>query len=80
MTIPGVAAELGIGRTTCWALAARGDLAVVRIGRLVRVRREDLDAFLAARLEGGNGGAPTGGTPVRARRAARASGRSSSAA
>jgi len=45
-----VMAELGIGRTKVHALIWSGELSVVRIGRAIRVRRTDLDAFIEAHL------------------------------
>jgi excisionase family DNA binding protein len=43
-----VADLLGIGRTTAYAMAAKGDLPVVRVGRQIRVRPEDLEEWLRA--------------------------------
>jgi len=37
---------LGIGATKLWTLTSSGELPVVRIGRAVRVSREDLDLFI----------------------------------
>lgn len=34
----------------------KGNISVVRIGRSVRIRREDLQAFLDAEIESANGG------------------------
>ncbi|MGD1034794.1 MAG: helix-turn-helix domain-containing protein [Candidatus Dormibacteria bacterium] len=45
-----VMVELGIGRTKVHALIWSGELPVVRIGRAIRVRRTDLDAFIDAHL------------------------------
>jgi excisionase family DNA binding protein len=47
-----VMAELGIGRTKVHALVWSGELPIVRIGRAIRVRRADLDAFVEAHLTG----------------------------
>jgi excisionase family DNA binding protein len=44
-----VAAELGLAPKTIRALIKRGDLRGVRIGRLWRVDRDDLDLFIARR-------------------------------
>lgn len=44
---------LSIGTRTLWTLTASGAIPVVRIGRAVRYRRADLEAFLAARMTGG---------------------------
>ena len=38
-----------------WATTGRYNLPVVHVGRLVRYRREDLDAFLASRTATHNG-------------------------
>jgi excisionase family DNA binding protein len=49
MTVPEVARELGCGRDTVYALLASGDLPSVRLaGRLRRIRRGDLEAFVAS--------------------------------
>ena len=45
-----VMTELGIGRTKAHALVWAGDLSVVRIGRAIRVRRSDLDAYIETNL------------------------------
>lgn len=37
-----------------WACTKRYDLPFVKVGRSVRYRREDLDAFLQSRTVGGN--------------------------
>lgn len=42
---------LGIGRTRMYQLVRRKELPVVRVGRLVRVRKADLEAWIAARKE-----------------------------
>ncbi len=39
---------LGIGRSTVYELIARGELPVIRIGRLVRVPRPALEDWIAA--------------------------------
>ncbi len=39
---------LGIGRGLAYELARRGDLPSVRLGRLLRIKREGLDATLKA--------------------------------
>jgi len=46
VAIPEAARRLGIGRSTVWALIARGSLPVVRIGGRTLVRVNDLDAFV----------------------------------
>jgi excisionase family DNA binding protein len=49
------AAYLGVTSHTLavWKSSKRYDLPVVKVGRLVRYRKSDLDAFLARRTEGG---------------------------
>jgi len=54
MTVPQVAEHMGCSARYAWLLTARGELPIVRIGRLVRVQPEALAAFEAARVEGGN--------------------------
>jgi excisionase family DNA binding protein len=49
-----LARELGVGRTTAYGLLWTGQIPSVTIGRLRRVRREDVDRFVAARLERGD--------------------------
>jgi excisionase family DNA binding protein len=44
---------LGLGRTSTYALLTSGKIRSLRIGRLRRVRRVDVDRFIADRLEGG---------------------------
>ena len=46
-----LAQELGIGRTTAYSLLWSGAIPSIKLGRLRRVRREDLQAFLAESLE-----------------------------
>lgn len=49
-----VGRELGIAKTSVYDRLSRGDLAYHRVGRLVRIRRHDLDAFIArTRVEAG---------------------------
>ena len=47
LRIPAAAALLGIGRTTLYKLIDEGELAVVHIGRAVRVPKVELHAFVA---------------------------------
>jgi excisionase family DNA binding protein len=68
LTLRETAAELRLGSTKTWQLAATGALPTVRLGRRVLVRRQDLDRFIEAHLEGGSDeGAGTGSTPAPAR-------------
>jgi excisionase family DNA binding protein len=46
-----VARLLGIGRTKAFEMVARRELPVIRMGRLVRVPRAALDAWIAERTE-----------------------------
>ncbi len=47
LKVPEAAAELGIPRTRCYELIARGELPAVRIGeRSIRVNRNELERFL----------------------------------
>jgi excisionase family DNA binding protein len=48
LRINDVMAELSIGRSKARGLVWSGELPAVRIGRAVRVRRADLDAFIEA--------------------------------
>ena len=47
LTVEQAAAELGIGRTTMYALIRDGVVDSVRIGRLRRLRRSDLATYVA---------------------------------
>jgi excisionase family DNA binding protein len=46
LTIPEAAAELSLGRTTIYALLARGELDAVRVGRAVRITPRALEDFI----------------------------------
>ena len=48
LTVPEAADYLGIGKTLAWQLVQQGVLPSVRLGRLVRVPRARLDAWLAS--------------------------------
>ena len=74
MTVPQVAEQLGCSARFAWLLTARGELRIVRIGRLVRVRPEDLAEFEAARVQGGDESAARPPVPA-AKVEARESGR-----
>jgi excisionase family DNA binding protein len=45
-----LARELGVGRTTAYSLLWSGAIPSMKLGRLRKVRREDLDAYLAERM------------------------------
>lgn len=47
LTVQQVAAELGVSKMTVYRLTASGELPSVRIGRSIRVRVPDLDAYLS---------------------------------
>jgi excisionase family DNA binding protein len=46
-----LARELGVGRTTAYSLLWSGTIPSMKLGRLRKVRREDLEAYLAERTE-----------------------------
>ena len=52
-----LAKELGVGRTTAYALLWSGQIPSMKVGRLRKVRREDVEAFIQARIEYGQHGA-----------------------
>lgn len=55
MTPDQVAAYLGVSVETLnvWRCTKRYNLPYIKAGRLVRYRREDVDAFVADRMQGG---------------------------
>jgi excisionase family DNA binding protein len=48
LRIEDVARQLAISRSMAWKLVTYGQLRSVRIGRAVRVRPQDVEAFVAA--------------------------------
>jgi excisionase family DNA binding protein len=46
-----LARELGVGRTTAYSLLWSGTIPSMKVGRLRKVRREDLEAYIKTRLE-----------------------------
>jgi excisionase family DNA binding protein len=52
-----LARELGVGRTTAYSLLWSGAIPSMKGGRLRKVRREDLEAYIEARMERGEHGA-----------------------
>lgn len=48
-----VAIKLGVSRATlqAWRCTRRVNLPFIKVGRLVRYRQEDIDAFIAAHME-----------------------------
>ncbi|MET9043870.1 excisionase family DNA-binding protein [Streptomyces sp. NPDC004362] len=53
LTVEEAARRLGIGRTTCFALIASGELESVKVGSLRRIPADAL-AMYVARLRGGS--------------------------
>ena len=53
LTVEEVAAELKIRAETVRRYIAKGELRAAKLGRVFRVRREDLEAFLRERGAGG---------------------------
>jgi excisionase family DNA binding protein len=51
-----LARELGVGRTTAYALLWSETIPSMKVGRLRKVRREDLEAYIAACMERGEHG------------------------
>jgi excisionase family DNA binding protein len=47
---------LGLGRTYTYQLLASGAIPSVRIGRLRKVRRAEVEQFIDTRMESGGGG------------------------
>ena len=52
LSVNKVAETLGLGRSTVYQLISRGELPAARFGRAVRVRPEDLEEFIAAKMNG----------------------------
>lgn len=46
LSVPQVAAVLGLGTTLTWQLVSQGSIPSIRVGRLVRVPRAALQAWL----------------------------------
>lgn len=55
MRAPQGAAYITVGLTKFWGLVYAGEIPRVQIGRSVRFRKEDLDAFIARNVVGGEG-------------------------
>ena len=51
-----LARELGVGRTSAYSLLWSGTIPSMKLGRLRKVRREDLEAYIEARMERGEHG------------------------
>ncbi len=52
LSVRETADHLGVGRNTVYDLIRAGDLPHMRIGRTIRVPRQQLAAWIAARTEG----------------------------
>ena len=46
-----LARELGVGRTTAYSLLWSGTIPSMKLGRLRKVRREDVESYLAERMK-----------------------------
>jgi excisionase family DNA binding protein len=57
LTLKDVCGRLQISGVTAWRLHAERGLKVIRIGRAVRVRESDLEAWLEKNTSGGDNGA-----------------------
>lgn len=53
LTIAEAAEVIGVGRTKMFEMLAAGDLPVVRLGRIVRIPKRELEDWLRDRTEGG---------------------------
>lgn len=53
LTVADTIRETGLARAYVYRLIADGELPAVRFGRAIRVRRVDLERYVAERLEGG---------------------------
>jgi excisionase family DNA binding protein len=53
LTADDVARELSVSRSFAYQMMQRGTIPVVRLGRAVRVRPQDLDAFIEANVSNG---------------------------
>ncbi len=52
-----LAQELGVGRTTAYSLLWSGTIPSMKVGRLRKVRRKDVEAFIEGCMERGEHGA-----------------------
>lgn len=66
LTVEQAADELGVGHKMIRAAIAAGELPALRVGRLLRIDREDFEGWLETLRS-----APVGGGPARARRPSR---------
>jgi excisionase family DNA binding protein len=51
LSVADLARELGVGRTTAYSLLWSRAIPSMKLGRLRKVRREDLEAYLAERMK-----------------------------
>lgn len=63
LTVPEAAKFLRISRNLAYELVARRELPCVRLGRVIRVPRTSLDAWIASQAASGVAGPATGGQP-----------------
>jgi excisionase family DNA binding protein len=55
LTVREVAAAMRVSSMTVYRLIKGGDLRAIRVGQHFRIRQNDLDAYLDARVVGGDG-------------------------
>ena len=60
LTASQVADVLQISRSMAYGLIQRGDIPSIHLGRAVRVRPADLNAFIEAQVSASNGAQPIG--------------------
>jgi len=58
LPIPQACSSLGVGRSTLYELAARGDVQIVRVGRRALVPVASIEAFVERLRAGDGGGVP----------------------
>ncbi len=51
LTVEEAAHRLGIGRSLAWRLVQKGEIPSVRLGRLVRVPRTELESWLKSQSQ-----------------------------
>lgn len=56
LNVDGIAGYLGVSVRFVWHEIARGHLTAVRFGRLVRVRRSELERYIAGNSSGASRG------------------------
>ncbi|CAN5246489.1 hypothetical protein BH24CHL1_BH24CHL1_14050 [soil metagenome] len=54
LKVPEAADATGYAASFLWRLIQRGELPAVRVGRSVRIRRDDLEQFIEAHRSGGD--------------------------